>query len=161
KALGTLRFAAGETSKTIAVLVNEDSFVEGSETFSISLSNPSGVSLGTSVATITIVDDPTEPSTNPIDDPATFVCQHYHDFLNRQADAPGQAFWTGQITACGTNQSCIDAARVNVSGSFFLSIEFKETGYLVERMYKTASGDATGNSALGNPHTLLVPIVRL
>jgi len=28
-------------------------------------------------------------------------------------------------------------------------------------MYKTAFGDATGNSTLGNPHTLPVPVVRL
>src|SRR2546430_855980 len=36
-ALGKLRFAAGETSKTFAVLINEDSYVEGNETFSVNL----------------------------------------------------------------------------------------------------------------------------
>jgi hypothetical protein len=84
-ALGTLRFAAGETSKSFAVLINEDSLIEGSETFSISLSNPLGLTLGgPSIATITITDDAGEPAAKPIDDPQTYVCQHYHDFLNRQ-----------------------------------------------------------------------------
>jgi len=32
--------------------------------------------------------------------------------------------------------------RINVSAAFYLSIEFQETGYLVERIYKTAFGDA-------------------
>src|SRR5437588_7882279 len=32
------------------------------------------------------------------------VCQHYHDFLNRQPDASGWDFWTNQLTSCGTNQ---------------------------------------------------------
>src|SRR5262249_27047895 len=49
---------------------------------------------------------------------------------------------------------------INVSALFFLSIEFSETGYLVERMYKTAYGDDTGNSTFGGTHQLKVPIVR-
>ena len=44
-ALGTLRFAAGETSKSFAVLINEDSLVEGNETFSVTLTNPVGVNV--------------------------------------------------------------------------------------------------------------------
>ena len=39
---GTLTFAAGEISKTIAVPVLEDSVDEGSETFTMTLANPSG-----------------------------------------------------------------------------------------------------------------------
>src|SRR5438477_391902 len=80
-AIGTLRFAAGETSKSFVVLINDDSFVEGNETFNVNLRNPSGVTLGApAVATVTIIDNPTEPSTNVIDDPRNYVCQHYHDF---------------------------------------------------------------------------------
>ena len=51
--------------------------------------------------------------------------------------------------------------RINVSAAFFLSIEFQETGYLVERLYKVAYGDFLGTSTLGGNHTLFVPIVRL
>src|SRR5207247_1692228 len=51
--------------------------------------------------------------------------------------------------------------RINVSGAFFLSIEFQETGYLVERIYKAAFGEATGTSSLGGVHNLRVPVVRL
>jgi hypothetical protein len=161
-AVGTLTFAPGETSKTFAVLINEDSYSEGNETFNVTLSNPFGVGLGTSVATVTIVDDPSEPATNAIDDTPTFVCQQYHDFLNRQADAPGQAFWAGEITSCGSNVACIDPKRINTSGAFYLSIEFQQTGYLVERMYKTSYGPVSGASSLGGTlHTLSVPIIRL
>ena len=157
-----MRFAAGETSKSFAILINEDSFVEGNETFSVSLNNPSGLSLGgPSIATVTITDDPSEPTANSIDDAQTYVCQHYHDFLNRQPDASGLAFWTNQITSCGNDQACIEGRRINVSASFFLSIEFQDTGYLVERIYKTAYGDANGNSTFPSAHQLTVPVVRL
>lgn len=140
-ALGTLRFAAGETSKTFDLLINEDSFVEGTETATVMLSNPAGGILGTAAtATLEILDDPTEPSTNPADDPATFVCHQYHDFLNRQPDAAGLAFWTNQITQCGTDTQCLELKRINVSAAFFLSIEFQETGYLVYRFQQTAFG---------------------
>jgi hypothetical protein len=161
-ALGRLNFAAGETSKSFAVLINEDSLVEGNETFNVNLSNPSGVSLGgPAIATVTIIDDSSEPSTNAIDDPQNYVCQHYHDFLNRQPDASGLAFWTNQITSCGTDAACSENRRINVSAAFYLSIEFQQTGYLVERIYKAAYGNATGTSTFPSTHSLPVPIVRL
>jgi hypothetical protein len=102
----------------------------------------------------------TAPVGNPIDNTDFFVRQHYTDFLGRPADQAGLDFWSRQITDCGTDASCIDVKRVNVSASFFLSIEFKETGYLVERAYKTAYGDTTGTSTFQGTHTISVPIVR-
>ncbi len=143
--LGAVNFSAGETSKQIFVLVTEDSFGEGAETATITLSNPTGAALGTpSVATVQITDDASEPATNAIDDTVTFVCQHYHDFLNRQHDDAGLAFWTNQIVACGPDQSCIDRKRVDVSTAFLLSIEFQQTGYKVIRMFKATFVDSAG-----------------
>ncbi|HWN08494.1 MAG TPA: S8 family serine peptidase [Pyrinomonadaceae bacterium] len=77
---------------------------------------------------------------NPIDSAQFFVTQQYSDFLNRDPDPGGLAFWQNEITSCG-NQPCVQARRVNVSGAFFLSIEFQETGYLVYRIYKAAYGN--------------------
>jgi Metallo-peptidase family M12 len=100
------------------------------------------------------------PASNPIDQSDFFVRQHYADFLNRNPDASGLAFWTNEIESCGADANCRAQKRINVSGAFFLSIEFQETGYLVERTYKTAYGDATGTSTLNGTHTLPVPVVR-
>ena len=139
---GTLSFAAGQTTASIPVLINEDSLVEGNETFTVTLSSPQGVEVtigANSVETVTIQDDPVEPLTNAIDDTETFVRQHYHDFLNREPDAPGLAFWINQIDSCPTAQ-CKADRRVSVSASFFLSIEFQETGYPVYRTYAAAFG---------------------
>jgi hypothetical protein len=77
---------------------------------------------------------------NPIDDAQKFVRQQYIDFLNREPDPDGLSFWTKEITNCGSDTNCADAKRVNVSAAFFLSIEFQQTGYLVERIYLTAFG---------------------
>jgi hypothetical protein len=81
---------------------------------------------------------------NKIDDPQFFVAQHYRDFLNREPDASGLAFWVNEITSCGTNAQCLQVKRVNVSAAFFLSIEFQETGYLVYKFYKAAYGNLPG-----------------
>ena len=156
-----LQFQAGETSKSYPVQINEDSFVEGNETFNVTLGIVGNASLGTpSVATVTIVDDATEPATNVIDDPRDFAGQQYHDFLSRQTDQSGWDFWTNQITSCGNDAQCIEVKRINVSAAFYLSIEFQQTGYLVERLYKSAYGDATGTSTLNGTHQLPVPIIR-
>jgi hypothetical protein len=162
-ALGALNFAAGENTKTVTIFISQDAFVEGPETFSLLLSNPtSGAALGMpSAATITIVDDVTEPPTNSIDDARNFVRQQYHDFLNREPDPSGWDFWTNQITSCGSDSQCIEVRRINVSAAFFLSIEFQQTGYLVERFYKVGYGDAAGTSQFQFNHQIPVPMVRL
>jgi hypothetical protein len=135
--LGTLHFAAGELSKTIAIPIVDDAYAEGDETFFINLSNVTGGVPGSvSGAAITIHDNETvNGTTNPIDQAAFFVRQHYIDFLNREPDAGGFAFWTDQIAQCGSDAACIELKRINVSAAFFLAIEFQETGYLVYRTY--------------------------
>jgi hypothetical protein len=162
RSAGTLNFAAGETEKSFTVLVNDDSYTEGTETLRLALSGPgAGGALGAqSSATLQITDDAPESTGNPVDDSSFFVRQHYHDFLNREPDASGLAFWTGEIEQCGSNQGCRAVKRINVSAAFFLSIEFRETGYLVERMYKAAYGDTTGTSTFPAPRQIPVPVVR-
>jgi hypothetical protein len=95
-----------------------------------------------------IGDDTLEPPTNPIDSADAFVRQHYHDFLNREPDAAGLAFWSNQITECQQPGATCNAEvrRINVSAAFFLSIEFQETGYLAYRFYKSAYGNLSGTA---------------
>lgn len=143
--VGTLTFAAGETLKTISIPIINDIFVENPEVFTITLSNPTGATLGaTSQAEITITDGGTEGVVNPLDTPDFFVRQQYIDFLNREPDPGGLAFWTENITSCGGDAQCVDVKRINVSAAFFLSIEFQETGYLVYRLHKAELGNQPG-----------------
>ncbi|HVF54672.1 MAG TPA: DUF4214 domain-containing protein [Pyrinomonadaceae bacterium] len=88
--------------------------------------------------TIALPNGTTGSNTNLIDDSQFFVAQHYRDFLNREADASGLAFWTNQIEACGADAACREIKRINVSAAFFLSGEFQNTGYLVYRFHEAA-----------------------
>jgi aryl-phospho-beta-D-glucosidase BglC (GH1 family) len=56
---GTLTFAPGQTSQTVAVPVTRDLVAEGTETFTVGLSSPTGGTLGRTSATGTILDDDT------------------------------------------------------------------------------------------------------
>lgn len=67
-----------------------------------------------------------------------FVRQQYLDFLNREPDEGGFAYWTGEINKCGADQSCIRRKRVDVSAAFFVENEFQQTGYFVYRLYKAS-----------------------
>ena len=96
-----------------------------------------------------------------VDNTDYFVHQHYLDFLDREPDAGGFDYWANQIASCGAAVSCIDAKRTNVSAAFLFSAEFQQTAGLVERLYKTAYGDANGTSTIGGTHQVSVPIVRL
>ncbi|HEX7174663.1 MAG TPA: S8 family serine peptidase [Pyrinomonadaceae bacterium] len=148
-ALGTLEFAAGEQSKTIRIFITDDTYVEGDENFTLTLTDPSTGSLTTSPssAVITITDNDTNAATNPIDNVEFFVRQHYRDFLNRDPDAAGFAFWVdnlnSRLAACGglvgvQLSRCRTGAYARVSEAFFLSVEFQQTGFLVYRFYKAS-----------------------
>jgi hypothetical protein len=146
--LGTLKFAPNETQKTIDIPINRDGFNEGPENFKFVLSNPTGgATLGVpSSLTITITDS-SVPGPNAIDDTDLFVRQQYHDFLNREPDAPGLAFWKQNIDKCmdplqlppgQTVAQCIGTQRVITSAAFFLSIEFMGSGTFVRSFYVAA-----------------------
>ena len=158
-AVGTLRFEAGVTSQTFNVLLTDDTFAEPTESANLGLSNPTGGLLGgpTTVPLNIISNDITDtgsPVREASFNTAFFVRQHYHDFLNREPDAAGLAFWTNQIDSCGDAQ-CRELKKINVSAAFFLSIEFQETGYLVYRNYKAAFGDTNSPNV-----SVPVPIIR-
>lgn len=86
---------------------------------------------------------------NSLEDARFFVSQHYRDFLVRQPDTAGAAYWTEQITGNATNTPpvcgrgdalCITQRRTNVSAAFFIELEFQDTGSFVYRFYKSSLG---------------------
>jgi hypothetical protein len=136
--VGTLRFAVGESSKTISIPIVDDNFTEGNETFAITLSNPSaGTTFGSNTtATVTIADN-ANTSGNPIDNVTFFVRQHYIDFLGREPDSFGQG-WRDMLNTCTSGDISCD--RIEVSSRFFRSAEFQERGYFVYRFYSASFG---------------------
>ncbi|HEX8890162.1 MAG TPA: DUF4214 domain-containing protein [Pyrinomonadaceae bacterium] len=136
-----LRFAPGETQQVVFIPLVDDGYVEGNESFTISLSNAVGGSLGSpSTATLTIQDNDTTP-TNPIVQTAFFVRQHYIDFLGREPDAAGFAGWQNILNNCppsGKDANGNYCDRIEVSSGFFRSPEFQDRGYFVYRFYSVA-----------------------
>ncbi len=85
-------------------------------------------------------DDDDDDDDNEIDDDDFFCEQQYRDFLDREGDDSGLAFWQNQIANCGVNLGCRERARINTSGAFVLAIEFQETGALLYRFHKESFG---------------------
>ncbi|HEX7314605.1 MAG TPA: pre-peptidase C-terminal domain-containing protein [Pyrinomonadaceae bacterium] len=146
-AVGRLRFAAGETSKTFDVLITDDRFDDDGESFNVTLSSPTGAILGSQTsAAVNITDNDAANGPSPVKDGSIdnefFVRQHYADFLNRVPDPAGLTHWIGQTTNCGNPDLLV--CRVNVSAAFFISIEFQQSGYLTHRAYKAAFGNIAG-----------------
>jgi hypothetical protein len=144
----TVTIPAGQLSTNVLVPIIDDSWAEGSETFSVVLSNPTGATLGSpSTATVTITDNETVDGTNPIllsNDAgiAFFVRQHYLDFLGREPE-PGEP-WSAILRGCANqfntdpNSPSAGCDRITVSGAFFGSPEFKDKGILDIDFYRVA-----------------------
>jgi hypothetical protein len=147
--MGTLRFAPNETTKSFSVSLTNDALKEFTEQFFIVLFDAVGCTLGKpAFAIVSITDDDAADGPSPVRaesfNTAFFVRQHYLDFLGREPDAAGLAFWTDEIEKCGADAQCREVKRINVSAAFFLSIEFQETGFLVYRTHKAAFGNVPG-----------------
>jgi uncharacterized protein (TIGR03118 family) len=154
-ALSKVVFNPGETSKTVRILIVNDTFDENNETVNLMLSNVSGAGAGLgspSQATLTIIDNDTgAPATNVVDDTTFFVRQNYLDFLNREPDSSGLAFWVNNIDSCGADAQCREVKRIDTSAAFFLSNEFQRTGMIAYLANKAAFGP----SANGSPAPVL------
>lgn len=125
-AVGRLRFAPGETSKTLAVIITNDTFTEGAETFLVRLLDPRGAQLiaQQSIAPVTIADDETTggaAKTNPADALEFFAGQQYVDFFGRQASEAEVANWRRAISEVCIRQTngeeCYD--RIWLAGKGF------------------------------------------
>ncbi|MDQ3254946.1 MAG: DUF4214 domain-containing protein, partial [Acidobacteriota bacterium] len=117
------------------------------ETVNISLSGPTGMTLGTlSTASIGIIDnDAVSSDANPVDTLPFFVRQQYLDFLSREPDPGGFNGWMAVLNQCppaelDNRNSAQNCTRIDVSSAFFRSIEFQLKGYFVYRFYVVSLG---------------------
>lgn len=139
-ALGVLKFAASETSKTVTIFITDDSYVDAGETFTLVLSSPAGAVLGANASSIVMIadNDALPEASNAIDGAHSFVRQHYVDFLNREPEPNGFQGWQNILNNCPQGDAKCD--RIEVSSAFFRSEEFQVRGYFVYRFYETALG---------------------
>src|ERR1051326_7677723 len=138
---------AGQGYGSASLLIPANSALIGTTFFGrwfVRDANAAGGVAVTPAFKFTIFGDSASLGPNPIDDAQTFVAQNYRDFLNREPDASGLAFWSSQINSCGSDLSCAEAKRTIVSAAFYLSAEFQQSGYLVYRFYKAAYGNISG-----------------
>ncbi|HEY6047350.1 MAG TPA: LamG-like jellyroll fold domain-containing protein, partial [Pyrinomonadaceae bacterium] len=142
-ASGRLRFAAGETTRTIVISIVNDVYVEGGESFTLTLSSPTGAALGApNTATVTINDNDNPGQANPIDGTSFFVRMLYVDLLSREPDPLGYAGWVHRIDFCGqAGEPPPPCDRVTVGGDGFLrSTEFFDREFFVIRLYRAGLG---------------------
>src|SRR5258705_3853043 len=128
---GNYRFDNVDTNKfyTVTPLRLNYHFSPADRSFSLVGNTPD--------ATFTATAD-TVSSGNVIDTAEYFVRQHYLDFLGREPDESGFNFWTDQILSCGSDSVCTERRTINVSAAYFLSIEFQQTGGLVDGLYRAS-----------------------
>jgi hypothetical protein len=145
--LDTVTFGAGETQKVITVPLIDDGHVEGPEVVQFRLANPSGAVLGTQPTTVlTITDNDTQGTPNPIFTNSFLVREQYLDFLSREPEPSGFNAWMNVLINCPDVNNVDPASpssncdRINVSSSFFRSQEFQLKGLFVYRFYQVAFG---------------------
>lgn len=128
---GTYRFNNIDTNGfyTVTPALRNFHFAPESQSFSLVANKSDAVFTASLDATI---------SGNVIDTADYFVRQHYLDFLGREPDENGFNFWSDQILSCGANAACSERRTINVSAAYFLSIEFQETGGLVDGLYRAS-----------------------
>ncbi|HEV7903267.1 MAG TPA: DUF4214 domain-containing protein [Pyrinomonadaceae bacterium] len=141
-ARGTLRFNRSESSQVIELTTINDAKVEGDETLSIVLSNPTGATLGVvTTAQVIITDNDTSADApNPVDAPGFFVRMHYLDFLGREPEPSGLEAWVGVWTRCPNIFNDPACDRVTISSSFFRSREFYLKSYFIYLFYRVGLG---------------------
>ena len=159
---GTVNFAAGEASKVVTVNVSGDTVVEASEGFTVTLSNPTGATLGTVAASGLIQNDdsagvlsiPTSVTVGERDGSVTIT-------VSRASGTAGDVT-VQYATADGTAQAGLD--YTSKSGTLtFLAGETTKTieieilddvlGSEPQEFFTVTLSNPTGEATLGNAST--------
>ncbi len=112
-AVGTLSFAAGQTSKSITAVLVGDRTDELDETFQLRLSNASGASLTKDRAVVTILDDD-DPSLPPDPDLPTLSVA---DIAVSEGDSQGVARLVLTLSAASDREVSVDHRTIDVSAT--------------------------------------------
>ena len=112
---GTLTFNAGDSSKTVSVTVAGDNVDEPDETFEVTLTNPSGATLGDDTATGTITNDDDPPTVTLVLTPDTITEASGVSTVTATLDHPSSEETTVTVTA--TPESPAVAGDYTLSGS--------------------------------------------
>ena len=146
---GSLKFIAGETERTISVLLQEDEMYEGDETFVLTLSNPENADLANAAATGTIADNDAMPELTVADARASEDAGVMVFSVN--LNAPGALPVTvNYATSDGTATAGEDytAADGNLS---FIPGDIERTIRILLQEDEIFEGDETFSLTLSNP----------
>jgi Calx-beta domain-containing protein/hemolysin type calcium-binding protein len=146
---GTLVFAPGQTSQTVAVPVIGDTAFEPDETFTLTLSNPVNATLGTATATGTITNN----------DAPTAKSGHYNGQIagsgNIDFDVAADGHTLSELSmlfyiSCDNGQAGLVPLKLNGTASIRPDLTFELTGQ-AEGFSADLKGkfDNTANSAAG------------
>jgi hypothetical protein len=128
---GSYRFDNLETGKfyTVQPARSNYSFSPAERSFSLTADMADAVFTATPLSI---------PTGNPLDSDMFFVRQQYIDFLGREPDASGLAYWANEIDNCGIDANCLNNRRVGVAAAFFIEQEFQQTGSFIYRLYNAS-----------------------
>ncbi|MEK7465232.1 MAG: Calx-beta domain-containing protein [Patescibacteria group bacterium] len=104
-ATGTLTFSPGQTSQSINVTIIGDIHYESDETFAVTLSSPSGITIAQGTATGTIVNDDSQPSLA------------INDVVATTEGNSGTSQMTFTVTLSGTTSGTTTVAFTTVDGT--------------------------------------------
>ena len=136
---GTVNFAAGATTGTITVNVSGDTTVETDETFLVTLSNPSGVSLGATLTdTGTITNDDVVAANISINDVAINEGDAGTTTLDFTVSLDVTADVTVQVDTSDATATTADSDYVAIAAQ---TVTFTNGGPLTQTVSVTINGD--------------------
>jgi len=155
-ASGTVTFAPGQTSATVSVPVTRDLVAEGTESFTLQLSNVAGATLTKSSATATIQDD--DSGTPPPPTPSASIAAVA---VNEGNSGATTMRFTVTLSAAATAPVTVNYATAN--GTATAGSDYTATSgvlsFAVGQISKTIDVLITGDTQVETDETLLVKLV--